>query len=74
MGCCSGVGVEGPGRRGLYSINSGWAATLVYPSAGTACKDAIIYQVLTCVWCSMYFGHNIHCSGTLDIKFIRTHA
>ena len=49
MGCCSGVGVEGPGRRGLYSINSGWAATLVYPSVGTACKDTIIYQVLTCV-------------------------
>ena len=41
--------MEGLGRSGLYSINSGWTATLVYPSVGTACKDAVIYQVLTCV-------------------------
>ena len=65
--------MEGPGRRGLYSISSGWAATLGYLSVGTACKDAIIYQVLACVLWSMYFGRkNTNGSGTLDINFIRT--
>ena len=63
----SGVSVEGPGGRDLYSTNSDWTATLC--TYGVSPR----YSILAYVLCGMYARcSNVHGFRILDIKLVRT--